>query len=706
MAFDGRVFEDPPRALGPLKILHRVVEKPTYGPEDREAARKTYRRYKAIGYSGVVTNLPFENGYLDNEDNWKVLHSMLQAADDENMRLWLYDEKGYPSGAAGGKTLRENPQWEAKGLVCLTGYGKSVDIALPRGHWRFEAAFAYKGTGLEDIDYGSAEALPLGDVIRYRGDEARLVAAFAVKPCFEMTHAAQNVFAIRRYIDVCDREAMAAFIRNTYQAYYDHERAFFGGRFEAIFTDEPSYMAPYIDNGNPTDPAAYESGRGSRWNIPMEDRIDPSIPLYPAVQWTKEVEKTFDPALYPALFGGEGETARRERWKYHREMSRLYGESFFGQIGQWCEAHGIDFSGHILLEDEIRYHPLYEGDFFEKLGHMRVPGIDILNASAQREKKLLLTPKLASSVAHLWGRERVMSESSAHFERHNGIKVSVEERMASSAMQYVCGVTLINSYFPAEDLPEEENLAYARMLQRLTLLCEGGKAVTSAALYYPIDSLMSDYLPSDQSIWTRPYPESYRETAEFFQSAALEMLDRHVDYDVINTDGLLRCRVEKGKLVAPGGQEFRALVLPPVRVMEEKLLTRLEEAADAGVAVIAGPCDPLGDVDLGERCRRLLDRSRLAATGEEAACAAQALAMPDIVCDAPWMLAGIRQFTDHRLVLMVNTEGEPRTAQIRWSFGGKAKLLCPTTGEWRDVGEVPGALEFGPWQVLALWVEE
>ena len=704
MSFDAGRFLDPPREAGALKILHSVVENPTYGPEDREKAREVYRRYKAIGYSGVVTNLPFENGYLDNEDNWKVLHSMLLAADDEGMRLWLYDEKGYPSGSAGGKTLRENPRWEAKGLVCLTGYGESVDIPLPRGHWRFAAAFAYEGDSLENIDYGSAAALPLGDVISYRGP-ARFVAAFAVKPCFEMTHAAQNVHAIRRYIDVCSRDAVAAFIRNTYQAYYDHEKEFFGGRFEAIFTDEPSYMAPYIDNGNPADPAAYESGRGSRWNIPMEDRLDPEIPLCPTLHWTEEVEKNFDARLYPALFGGESEAARRARWRYHREMSRLYGENFFGQIGDWCEAHGIAFSGHILLEDEIKYHPMYEGDFFEKLRHMRVPGIDILYASPEREKGLLLTPKLASSVAHLWGRQRVMSEASAHFERSSGIPVSLRERMCSTAMQYACGVTLINSYFPPQDLTEEENLAYGRLMQRLTGLCEGGQAVTCAALYYPIDSLMSDYLPSDQSIWTRPYTESYRETAEFFQTAALALLEKHVDYDVVNTEALLACRVEKGKLVSPGGQEFRAIVLPPVRVMEEKLLARLEEAAGAGVAIVAAPCQPLGDTDLGSRPRRLLDRSRLAATGEEAARAAADLARPELRADGKWLLSGLWRFPDHRLALLVNTDREAHTARMEWAFDGKVYVLDPATGKSRAMENMPREMRFEPWQVTALWIE-
>jgi len=705
MAFDSKLFQNPPRELGALKISHSVVANPCHDERDREAARAEYRKYKEIGYSGVVTNIPFENGYLENPANWEVLHSMLQAADDEGMRLWLYDEKGYPSGAAGGLTLKENPAWEAKGIVCLTEYGSDVKIDLPHGHLCFTAAYAYKGTGLEDIDYESAVALETGESIVYQG-EPRLVAAIAVKPCFELTHAAQNVFAVRRYIDVCDKEAMQAFIRNTYQAYYDHEKEFFGGRFEAIFTDEPSYMAPYIDNGNPRDAESYDRGENGYWKIPMEDRLDHTIPLYATLHWTKAVEENFDTRYYPALFGGESETARRMRWKYHGEMSRLYGENFFGQLGRWCEEHGIAFSGHILLEDDILIHPLYEGDFFEKLRHMQVPGIDILYASPERVWNLLMTPKLVSSVAHLFNRGRVMSESSAHFERHNNIPVPVRERMCSTAMQYACGVTLINSYYGLNELPQEDNVQFGEFMQRLTLLCEGGKHLSSAALFYPIESLYADALPSETPIYNRTYPKRYKDTAHAYQTAGLELLRRQTDFDVLNTEALVSCRVENGCLVAPSGETFRAVVLPEVWVIKEEMLSRLEEAAEAGVKIIAMDTDPISDKDIGERYRNLLKKATVVSSAEEAADKAKELADAPVQADAKWMLAYGLEFEDHTMFLLVNTDGEAHEAQVDIGGEGSRWLLYPETGEAKEMKDDEKTIAFAPFETLAVWVEK
>ena len=59
------------------------------------------------------------------------------------MRLWIYDERGYPSGGAGGMTLRDYPDGEAKGVVCITARvmpGETGCISLPRGHRKFLCA--------------------------------------------------------------------------------------------------------------------------------------------------------------------------------------------------------------------------------------------------------------------------------------------------------------------------------------------------------------------------------------------------------------------------------------------------------------------------------------------------------------------------------------------------------------------------------------
>ena len=60
-----------------------------------------------------MTNVAFRD-YLKSERLWRVLGLVLEEAGDADMRVWLYDEKGYPSGGAGGLTIDENPDFEAR----------------------------------------------------------------------------------------------------------------------------------------------------------------------------------------------------------------------------------------------------------------------------------------------------------------------------------------------------------------------------------------------------------------------------------------------------------------------------------------------------------------------------------------------------------------------------------------------------------------
>ena len=63
--------------------------------------------YRDRGLGGVVCNVAFQ-GYLDSDQNWRNLVAVVEACHELGMVVWIYDEQGYPSGAAGGLVLKEN----------------------------------------------------------------------------------------------------------------------------------------------------------------------------------------------------------------------------------------------------------------------------------------------------------------------------------------------------------------------------------------------------------------------------------------------------------------------------------------------------------------------------------------------------------------------------------------------------------------------
>ncbi|MCF7734376.1 MAG: hypothetical protein K9N23_22025, partial [Akkermansiaceae bacterium] len=98
-------FADPPAATRIQKIIHGW-------PDDPTAQDALIASLERQGFGGVVCNLSFDQ-YLESEPKWEAFTRAVRTAKHAGMAMWLYDERGYPSGNAGGLTLRDHPEWEA-----------------------------------------------------------------------------------------------------------------------------------------------------------------------------------------------------------------------------------------------------------------------------------------------------------------------------------------------------------------------------------------------------------------------------------------------------------------------------------------------------------------------------------------------------------------------------------------------------------------
>ena len=90
----------------PLKIIHDLAHPADIQPAVyRQQVTDTLRDLRARGFGGVVTNVSTQHNYLESDREWALLAVLADACTAEGMRLWIYDERGYPSGGAGGITL-------------------------------------------------------------------------------------------------------------------------------------------------------------------------------------------------------------------------------------------------------------------------------------------------------------------------------------------------------------------------------------------------------------------------------------------------------------------------------------------------------------------------------------------------------------------------------------------------------------------------
>ncbi len=217
-------------------------------------------------------------------------------AKELHMKVILYDEAMYPSGSCGGQVVAENPSYAAKGL-------KMTDSpTLSEG----ETLVAQTVFGGKPVFFIQTPTRGRIRGVHYGQDDGEPGAPPAA--------------------DLLDPEAVAAFIRLTHQRYYDALSEYFGDPIIAIFTDEPSL-----------------SGRNS---------------LPGLIPWTTDLWQDFralgyDETHLPALFTETDEPTAQVKQDYSRLVFERMSNSYYGQLSDWCEGHGILLTGHPERSDDI-----------------------------------------------------------------------------------------------------------------------------------------------------------------------------------------------------------------------------------------------------------------------------------------------------------------------------------------------------------------
>ena len=562
----------------PLKIIHNFPYPAEATLDEKKAVVTSYLTDIASrGFGGIVNNISTRN-YLQNPEEHEVFAFVANECERMGLRLWIYDEDGYPSGGAGGLTLAENPDFEATAVVMgksTLNPGETTTVDLPRGHQHFLYAATYPcDEGGSPIPDAEGKYIPAYTAdCRYSSEAVTLqnptstpalALCFIRKRLYEGTHSVHNVYQSRRYIDVTNRDAVAAFLRNTYDLYAKtvpaHLNAGAGritpkiGQIEAVFTDEPSLMGCYINKG--------------LYPGTIRDEYDTEMPLYPVLTYGRDVENAYASRygrdLMPDLvhiFLGDTDVSKSVRYDYYTLLSDLYEEAFFVPISDWCARHKISFSGHLLLEDDIRFHTVFEGNFFSLMRHMHFPGIDMLQSipSMLCHGDNAFTPKLISSIARAYNRPHVMSEVSAHAQ---GGKVTHDQMYASLCAQYALGVDIFTYYYGERFMDPETYTKYNHALGRIDGIM-AGKTVADALLYYPIETMQMNHRPSDAQYGS--YTAAENACKQSLMAIQNTLLDHQIDFDYTDLNVLSRMTVcEDGTLLSPNGYRYSALILPPM----------------------------------------------------------------------------------------------------------------------------------------------
>jgi hypothetical protein len=695
-------FTNPPVQYRMLQMSHQPI------------MDGTLDSLKKYGYGGVVSNVGFGN-YLQSDKEWQLFDDYQKRCTELGLGFWLYDEKGYPSGKAGGLTLQGHPEYETIGITFsrTEGSGK-ISHPIPPGKRYFDDPVyicaapvtngLYDFTKMIDLTKGNKKG---EDTLKWQTPDQQQwgILSFHLKRMYEGTHIVTNVSDTGRYINIIDREAIARFINLTHEAYKSRMGDALPKSVHAVFTDEPSLMTSYLKN---------------------------EVTLLPAIPWSRTFRAEFE-AKYgydivtslPYLFEDGGAETVYKRLDYWSFVSGLIEENYYGQIQNWCRANGPAASGHGLLEESLYWHAVYEGNLFRDLRRMDLPGLDMLTSDPMglARSTQIPVPKFVSSVTHMTGKWENMSETSAHQQRAAKIPVSFAMRMATVGYQYALGLTRVTSYYGYNEFTDPERKIFNDYIGRLGLLLTQGKHQADIAVYYPIQTMWGSITPTRKTTWEPPdprrtepvpakatrnqglyltnhiipytpdLPDAQRVDAAFGE-VSRELLASQLDFDYMDDQALSEATLQNGKLLI-NGEAFSCLVLPETTVIPLATYKKIAAFVSAGGSlVVLGQLPRLGlnklettDVILLSDQLRKSKKVKMVVMIPEIQEAVRKFVTPDLKLDRPCreLFYNHRNYDQNDSYYLINLSDQPVEREVTFRASGNIENWNPVNGQIHPV---------------------
>lgn len=501
----------------------------------------TLNYLEKAGFGGVVMNCEWHSEdekekYLENSDDFVDLDKRIEMAKSRNFGIWLYDEKGYPSGSADGLTMNGHPEYEAKGLAQLR----------VEGDYSLSADF-------EKIVYACKEDGTPAEFSPERAAGAKYV--YVVKTAFEGSHAEKCGWGPRHYPNIMNRSAVKAFIDCTYERYYSKLKNF--QEFEAVFTDEPSLMSGYV-NCTVEMPYALIA-----W--------DDTLPEFYYKKYGVSVFQTL-----PNVFS-DSEKIIEDKIRYWEVVGDMVRDAYFGQIASWCESHGLAFSGHCLLEECLDEHvPLY-GNLMSCLKTFTWPGVDILTGDPEEFNNpgfpYYMAAQYVGSAAKMTGKtENVMVEICPI---QNGEKdYSFEQERGTMNKIFFSGINHINSYLSAGRLGDKFN-TYAEHAARITSMLKNANWNGRIGVYYPIETVQGSYRPSHIGVNCGAYSGiGAQKCMKEINTLTLLLRKVQLDSTIVDADWIVNAEIDDGCLCSDK-LRLNTIVFPNALYIKSDVMEKL-----------------------------------------------------------------------------------------------------------------------------------
>lgn len=525
---------------------------------------------------------------------WEHMDAILAAVKQRGMRVWILDDKRFPTGYANGLLEKEHPEhcrhYLREHHVDLMGPAADASILVPPANDREKllSIVAFRRTE-------KPEEITGRPIVLQKDKDSDF--AF-----FDLPEGCWRVFMIydtpygspsdhRWFIDMLSRESVQLLIDAVYEKHYAKYADEFGKSIAGFFSDEPSFGCEHLGPFGNDVPFYYrtigQAGTALPWRQNVAERM--------------QADGIDDPiAMIPTLWYPYANDPGEVRLSYMNALSRIWNENFSYALGDWCRAHGVRYIGHII--EDMNAHSRIGGSaghYFRALSGQDMAGIDIvLHQILPGFGQYPTSSPIAGGVADPKFFHYVLAQlasSLARIEPHMHGNAMCEVFGAygwaegTPMMKWLIDFLLIRGIdhfvphafsvkYPFEDCPPhfyangnnpqyEGFGALIRYTNKAAHLLSGTDRTASGAIfYYAENEWMSD--------------------GEFTycDDAAKLLYDAHIDYDILPLDALKTAECRDGKLIV-NGHAHTFLIVPEAKHYPAELLVLAERFANAGLPV-------------------------------------------------------------------------------------------------------------------------
>jgi alpha-L-rhamnosidase len=591
-----KAWTNPPSEYGPEPYFGMN------GPVTIESLSKDLDTMKSLGFHAVTAQAGggMKQAYLSPE-YFAFFKEFVAEAKKRDMRVWIVDDIGYPSGFAGGKFTSDKPELRMQALAI------TQRLPVKAGETLHQSVSPNTIAALATDAAGERASVPIdGGHITWKAPAAGDWTVMVVEHVFRTsptksdtnpTHAKDSSQSLEDYINPA---ATAAYLEFTHQQYFNAMPDDFGKTILGFRGDEPDYSIA----GLPWTPAFFdrfqqEKGYDVRPYLAAMllsqggGRPRPAAPGAAAPPPPTAPTKLTDAEL-------------RAKGDYYDVFSQMFRDGFFKPQGVWCAAHGVEYQVHLNHEEMEMDLVRSEGDFMRDMKYVQEPGIDSIWHQIWTDT-VSDFPRLASSAAHIYGHPRSFTESFAAY------RPAPDITMARYILdeQIVRGINVMETMFYSATRPGESASASPAAVPTQAVLTPappvGGAAPPvrrggpSAVMRDPGWPALMDYsrrlgyvlsmgrpaanvalyLPSS-SMWMGD-----RDADTAFVASEQMLSERQIDFDIINQDALATdLRAGPGTLETMSGNQYRTVVIPSASIVSQTELDRLKALAKNGGKVL------------------------------------------------------------------------------------------------------------------------